>query len=342
MITENNRELAFYYPNPMWVNGDWIKNLVLFFDGVALLLPSYMRERPEQLDAPTVVGLREQDLLEIIEPEHAVDRSATEELATEMANIITSGVLDELAEEATAFHSLSMSRLGLFGDEGLYKMIFDELKDRGLATDSEDGVSVPLHPMVRSLVLVLLSQILRPYGKRIQATLSPATDRAPLVNALSELLSHRMEASVASVIEFDLNTVTVDLAAVPFDEVLDFRKQYLDEHRRYVLHARKFAMELSRMPHEERELAFEIRQTELNDLAGDLRSRARKSWKRPRNAASRSASPASATSRQSGSSAIASRRKSLANRLPSKGRTIVIRNLPSPIAPSQLGPAVQS
>ena len=35
------------------------------------------------------------------------------------------------------------------------------------------------------------------------------------------------------------------------------------------------------MLHDERELAFEIRQTELNDLAGDPRSRARKSWKRP-------------------------------------------------------------
>ena len=281
MTTEDRRELAFYYPNPMWVDGDWIKSLVLFFDGVALLLPKYMRERPEQLDAPTVVGLKEQGLLEIIEPEHAVDKSATERLAMEMANIITSGVLDDLAREATAFHALSMSRLGLYGDEGLYKMIFDELKDRGLATDSEDGVSVRLHPMVRSLVLVLLSQILRPYGKTIRATLNPATDRARLVNALSELLSQRMEASVGSVVEFDLNTVTVDLAAVPIDEVLSFRGQYRDEHRRYMLYARKFAMELSGMSNEEQELAFEIRQTELNDLASDLRRLARKSWRRP-------------------------------------------------------------
>ena len=281
MTTEDRRELAFYYPNPMWADGDWIKSLVLFFDGVALLLPNYMRGRPERLDAPTVVGLREQGLLEIIEPEDAVDKSATEQLAMEMANIIASGVLDELAEEATAFHALSMSRLGLYGDEGLYEMIFDELKERGLATDSKDGVSVPLHPMVRSLVLVLLSQILRPHGKTIHATLSPATDRARLVSALSELLSQRMDTTVGGVVEFDLNTVTVDLAAVPFDEVLDFRRQHLNEHKRYMLYARKFAMELSGMSSEERELAFEIRQTELNDLANDLRSLARKSWKRP-------------------------------------------------------------
>ena len=69
---------------------------------------------------------------EIITPERAVDKSATEKLATAMTDIITSGVLDELAKEETAFHELSMSRLGSYGDEGLYNMIFDELRMRGL------------------------------------------------------------------------------------------------------------------------------------------------------------------------------------------------------------------
>ena len=38
MTTTETRELAFYYPNPMWTHRDWVKNLVLFFDGIALLL----------------------------------------------------------------------------------------------------------------------------------------------------------------------------------------------------------------------------------------------------------------------------------------------------------------
>ena len=281
MSTSQTRELAFYYPNPMWSYGDWVKNLVLFFDGIALLVPEYMKDRPEQLDRPIVVGLKEQGLLEIIEPEQAVVQSATEELATAMTEIITSGVLDELAKDETAFHELSRSRLGAYGDEGLYEMIFEELKERGLARESEDGVSIPMHPKVRSLVLVLLSQILRPYGRTIDANLSPATDMGRMVSALSELLSLKIEPSRGSVVEFDLNTVTVDLAAVPFDEVLDFRKQNLEAHRRYMLSVRKFAMELSRMPEDEQKVAFELRQAELNDLANDLRNRARRAWKKP-------------------------------------------------------------
>ena len=204
MTTESPRELAFYYPNPLWANGEWIKSILLFFDGVALLVPGYMKDRPERLDPPIVVGLEEHGLLEIIEPEQAVDRSATESLAMAMTDIVTSEALTELEGEATAFAELSMSRLGFYGDEGLYKMIFDELKRRGLARDSEDGVSAPMHPKVRSLVLILLSQITRPYGETINAVLNPTTDMGSLVSGLSELLSLRREGSTGSVVEFDL------------------------------------------------------------------------------------------------------------------------------------------
>lgn len=281
MTTTETRELAFYYPNPMWIYGDWIKNLVLFFDGIALLVPQYMKDRPETLDKPIVAGLKEHGLLEIIEPETAVDKSATEKLATAMTDVITSGVLDELTREDTAFHELSMSRLGSYGDEGLFHMIFEELKTRGLAEESRDDVSIPMHPRVRSLVLVLLSQILRPYGSTINANLNPTTDMGGMVKALTKLLSVKTEHSVGSVIEFDLNTVTVDLGSMPFDEVLDFRRQHLDAHRYYMLSVRKFVMELSRMPEDEQEVALDLRQAQLSDLASDLRNRSRKAWKKP-------------------------------------------------------------
>ena len=281
MNNTTRREFAFYYPNPIWTYGDWIKNLVLFFDGIALLVPDYMKDRPEQIDEPVIVGLRERGLLEIIEPERAVDKSATEQLARTLTDVITSGMLDELSKEKTGFHEISMSRLGSYGDEGLFKMIFEELKKRRLVEDSEDGVSIPMHPKVRSLVLVLLSQVLRPYGSVINANLSPVTDLDGMVKALTELLSLKTKPTTGSVVEFDLNLVSVDLGAVSFDEVLDFREQNLEAHKHYMLSVRKFAMELSRMPEEEQELAYEMRQNELNDLANDLRKRARKSWKKP-------------------------------------------------------------
>jgi hypothetical protein len=127
------KEFAFYYPNPMWYHGDWMKSLILFFDGIALLVPSYMKRRPEEIDPAIVAGLKKYNLLKIIEPEKAVDRIATKKLATAMTDIIASGSLDSLAKPGSEFHELSMSRLGYYGDESLAKMIFEELKKRGLA-----------------------------------------------------------------------------------------------------------------------------------------------------------------------------------------------------------------
>jgi len=273
-------ELAFYYPNPIWMDGDWVKNLLLFFDGIALLVPSYMKDRIEEFDPAIVNGLREHNLLHIIEPEEAVDKPASETIASVMTEIIVSGALDILAKDSTAFHELSMSRLGYYGDEGLTHMIFEELKKRGLALDTKDGVSVPMHPLVRSLILTLLSQILRPFGQKMHAELNPVTDRSQLVAALVEMLNLRTSPTSGHVVSFDLATVGVDLPSVPMNEIVSFRQEHKEMYSHYRLSVRQFAYELSRMSKEERYLAFEARQAELDRTAADLRRLARSTWKK--------------------------------------------------------------
>ena len=274
-------EVAFYYPGPVWHVGEWVKNLILFFDGIGLLVPEYMKEHPEQADPVTATALQEHGLLHILEPERIVDQQATEKLAEAMTEVLASGALDDLMKQPTAFQELSYSRMGSFGDRALAQMILDELKARGLARDSEDGVSIPMHPLVRALMLVLLAQILRPYGSTLGIELSPATDRSGLVRALHELLSLPSAPSAGQVVSFDLAVVGVDLAATPIDEVLDFRKAHLGEHRAYARAVRSFVRELSLMPEQERTQAFSDRQAELDDLAQDLKTASRKAWKQP-------------------------------------------------------------
>lgn len=274
-------EIAFYYPNPFWYHGGWIKNLLLFFDGIGLLVPDYMKERVNESDPALVSGLKEHDLLHIIEPEKAVDKYATEKLAASLGEIIASGALDPLTKETTEFHELSYSRLGGYGDEKLARAILKELKSKGLARDTEDGVSIPMHPMVRALVLVLLVQILRPYGDTMGCELLPATDRPNLVNTLCEILSIPSQPSAGHVVTFDLITVGVDLGPIPIDEILDFRREHFDAHRAYARSVRLFSHELSSMPAAEQQIAFEQRQAELDELAADLRRTSRKAWKKP-------------------------------------------------------------
>ncbi len=274
-------EIAFYYPGPFWYSGNWIKNLILFFDGIGLLVPSYMKERPGEVDPAIAGALKDKGLLYILEPETLVDKQATKQLATAMTKIIKSGALDHLGKEKTAFHELSYSRLGGYGDERLANSILKQLKARGLARDTEDGVSIPTHPVVRSLILVMLAQILRRYGESLGLALSPATDRPQLVDALTEVLSLPAAPSAGRVVAFDLEVVGVDLSSVPMDEILSFREDYHDQHRRYAHSVRKFVRDLSMLPEEERGREFEERQQELDEIAHELKRLARRAWRRP-------------------------------------------------------------
>jgi hypothetical protein len=197
-----------------------------------------------------------------------------------MDEMIKSGALDKLLKDIP-YHEISYSRVGGYGDEKIARDLLDKLKERGLARDSEDGVSIPIQPMVRSLILVLLAQILRPHGAKMGADLSPATDRPDIVRTLQEMLSLPNAPSAGHVVALGLETVGVDLRLVPIDEVLDFRKEHLRQHRQYVHSIRKLTRELSSLPENDREDELEARRYELQELANSLKSISRKAWRRP-------------------------------------------------------------
>lgn len=108
-----------------------------------------MREKPLTADPELAPALKDRGLLHILEPETLVDKATTERLTTVLVDLITSGAFDTLQRDGVEFHELSYSRLGYMGDAGLAEMVYDELIRHGLARPSKDGVSIPLHPMVR-------------------------------------------------------------------------------------------------------------------------------------------------------------------------------------------------
>ena len=278
--------MGFYYPGPYWHDADWIKNLVLLFDGVAMLIPSYMADQASFEDYPLVAGLKEHGLFKVVRPEEAVGAEETERLRKGLLDVIESGGLDHLVKanrrdaDKTHFGSISMSRLGYYGDPELSDAIFQELKERGLARDSEDGVSVPMDMTVRALILVLLAHILRGADKDVR--LCPVTDQWDLVYALEEILATRVAPtpSVGDIVSFDVGVVGVDLGSVPLNEILDFRRQYYGAHKQYRQSILKFAQELSLMEVEDRDVALEQRQEELDAMAGNLRKINWKAWRR--------------------------------------------------------------
>jgi hypothetical protein len=282
-MTEQFPELAYYYPAPYWLEDevDRLKNLLLFFDGVAILLPRYMRGRETAADPVLAGPLQEMGLLKVLEPETFVDQQVTETLVTAVTQLLTSGAFDELDHPMHAYEELSGSRLGWHGDAALAEMITEELIERGLARPSEDGVSFPVHPIVRATILVLLSQLARDAGRRAGLGLHPTTTRRRAIEDLLRVLSIPSSPSSGHVVALDLEIVGVDLASVPLDDILEFREHHGQAYRAYARNVRQAVGELGLLEPEAREASLRDRREELSDVAEDLRGTARRWWRNP-------------------------------------------------------------
>lgn len=211
-----------------------------------------------------------------------------------MVELIVSGAFDRAYPGADRFVGLSMSRMGYAElsasrmeskHRGVFEMIHDELKARGLALDSEDGVSIRLRPDVRMAYLLLIAQEAREAGRRHGFDLQPTTNGTNARAAVRSFLELTPMPAREQVISFDLATASIDLEGVSLDEVLDFRRQHRGEHRAYLLNLRRFLADISTADRPDRVRLLEQRQAELNEQARTLRSLALRGFKRPANAA---------------------------------------------------------
>lgn len=281
-------EVAYYYPEWHWSPDEhsWVKSMLLFFDEVALLVPNYKRHEPANLDPELAGALEDRGLLRIIEPEEFVDAEMTRGLSELIATLIDAGAFDDLPRPRR-FAELSMSRAGYFGERDTAEAVIDALRSRGLATETEDGVSIPMHPTVRSTYLVLLAQLARRTGERRGLDLHPATNRPEAHDVISRTLDLPPMPSHGRVVDFDLQVVSLDLDLVPLDEVLSFRDDHRQQHRRYMADLRSFCREVSRVDNDvDRARLLDERREELREAAASLRGSAFRAFKHPKTAVS--------------------------------------------------------
>lgn len=277
------RETAYYYPEPYWLAGEggWVKSLLLFFDEIAILLPEYMRGRHVIAD-PTLAGpIEDLGLLRVIEPETFVDAATAAQLAEVIEALIEGGGFDDLGS-VDQLAELSMSRMGLASLRAVAESVNAKLAERGLAKATEDGVSIPMHPVVRTAYLLVLAQLARETGTRHGLDLHPVTSGRRAGAGFRRLLEVDVMPSRGQIVDFDLEVVTVDLDTIPLEDVLAFKRESGGAHRRYMQNLRAFTYELSLMEQADRARALTDRRAELQDEARDLRDRARQAWRSPK------------------------------------------------------------
>ena len=220
--------------------------------------------------------LEDRGLLEVLEPNKWVDEEMAKSLAETVSGLLANGVFDDLPKEVH-FHELSRSRMGYGADVDLAESLVSELRAKGLAKPTEDGVSIPLHPSVRTTILVILAQLARSSGNKQNLSVHPATYDGSALRDLIDTLSRERMPSRDSVIAFDLEPVSFNLDPVPLDELLQFRAEHQAAHRAYMRDLRGFMAELAdvSLP-EEREALLLQRRQEISDAAHDLQRSTRR------------------------------------------------------------------
>ena len=265
-------DVAYYYPAPYWGGGEsgWVKSLLLFFDKISILLPGYMHGRHHLTDPALTEPLEDLELLEVLEPSKWVDEEMAKSLSEAIIGLLADGVFDDLPKDVR-FHELSQSRIGYGADIDLAEWVVSELQAKGLAKPSEDGVSIPLQPTVRTTILVILAQLARSAGNRQNLNLHPSTNDPEAIDDLVHTLSRERMPSRNSVITFDLEPVSFNLDSVPLDELLGFRAEHQAAHRAYMRALRGFMAELADIDiPEEREALLLLRRQEIADSAHEL------------------------------------------------------------------------
>ncbi len=279
-------EIAYYYPEPYWLarEGGWVKSLLLFFDEIALLLPSYMAGQHVLAD-PTLAGpLEEHGLLRVIEPETFVDDATATQLTEVIEALVEGGAFDDLSK-VDGLVELSMSRMGYGTLHELAARVDEKLRERGLAKESQDGVSIPMHRDVRSAYLLVLAQLARETGARHGLDLHPVTNGRGAGEAFRRLLQLEPMPSRGQVVDFDLQVVAIDFDDIPLNDVLQFKRESGGAHRKYMQNLRAFALDLGVMNEVDRGRALNDRRADLEDEARDLRRSALAAWRSPKDVA---------------------------------------------------------
>jgi len=242
-------EFAHYYGDWIWDEEltDWVKSLLLFFDGIALVLPPETADRLIESDSVLARPLAELGLLRNYEPRLLLraPMRAPERYDTSLGRIAE--IIRQSEKEG-----------------GPFRETFAELLALTARTRQKYGVPAEKRVLEAATASRLLSAVVT------EVAIEPVIDDENAAAFVATLIGP-LDGGRAKIVTGDLVQIGLDLSAVPLDEVLGFRSQYGSEYRRYARDVRQYVLELSLMDEADRHLALMDRRAELDDRAEQLR-----------------------------------------------------------------------
>jgi hypothetical protein len=298
-------DLGYYFSGWIWegASTNFMKSMLLFFDGLALALPSDLAELMIDRDPILATPLAERGLLTNFVPAATLDAERAERLALTLTEVVEQYPFRARYLRATlgSFH-WGEGRATYASVAALERA----LAERGLITARAESELFDMDVEARLLVLSLFARTLRAQLGKRGLDLHLTTESREAVSSINDLLIRYLDSinnygSYSTwcrnnyepaadwpmghedpmdcfILAHDLADVGADLSAVPLDEVLDFRKQNGRHYRAYARGLREFLMLQQQATPVDRERLLYERSSEIRDEAADLRHMSRKAF----------------------------------------------------------------
>jgi hypothetical protein len=295
------KDLAYYYSNWIWPDGsiDFMKSMLLFFDGIALALPARLAAELIEKDPILAAPLSERGLLTNFDPVETLDEKSAEQLAVTLTAMLKIRRLwfkdHEYLNHEPVMEHWGEGRAPKAATTALRRA----LSKRGLIAPGIDGIFNMSHGS-RLVILTVFAQQLRLQLARSGIALHCTTDSVEsaedfnaIMRAYFGIISYRdkLMSNIDSrdtlfgttnrgipqhyedgkQFADDLRYVGADLSRIPLDEVLDFRRENGPRYRIYAANLREFLMSQAMLDSVQRQRAQIERAEEIRDSAAELR-----------------------------------------------------------------------
>jgi hypothetical protein len=247
------RRTALFYDAPLDTIEDLalLKAMLLFFDDIAVFAPPAYALRSLRPDFHLSAPLVERALLQFVAPRN-VTRSQTDAIVRAALHRAAAENADNWIAAAMAGEwDIEVPRLqGRFSGPGLTKaseslaardpgslVLLKLLAQEGLLLPDEaadDGSIVT--PGVASVANSILAQAVRTAASEEGWLIEPVATRRDEAKVFTAILDDAVEnVSAKDVVSSDVSAVTLDLAGVGLDDIMDFRARHRSQFRAHVL-----------------------------------------------------------------------------------------------------------
>ena len=222
---------------------DLMKNLIPFFDGLAIFMPEHLVERVVDSDPFLVRPLFEAGDLWNINPDTALSDAMSAEISQNVNTFVEQNgeaIKRKIRNEARMqMETRTSSHLGSSPEA---EALINRLIGDGLAEPVAYDGTFKVEGGVKRFIMQSLFGVM-------SAKLAPSeTQLVPVTNEFSEMYPYQgagktnfyqfgprsVSWDISRIITQDIREVGVDLRAVPLDEVLDFSTRYRAEYRTYL------------------------------------------------------------------------------------------------------------